>query len=260
MRFKRDKHIDDLLRQWADNRSAKPNDLDILHEQILKRLPEQSEIAHPSQLRDSLSILPSKPKWPYVGAGLAAAASLLLAVSIFWQPKTFDTSVEATSPDHRPFSREHELEIASLYKELFGPRLSWVLKYNGHGDIGLTDTNLDKSAGTKQYAAIRLVLWSRVAKNGHWIEVQSLDLLVEGERQIEIPATNTGTGLAIWAYPLDRNLIAIDLSFRSKVFEDHVVEGSYLQRSGEISYIFDYEQDGVEYRLYQTAEMLDELS
>ena len=54
-------------------------------------------------------------------------------------------------------------------------------------------------------------------------------------------------------------MIAIDLCFKPDHLIDSPVEGSFLQPRGEYTSIRDYVQDGIQYRLLQAAEVLDDM-
>lgn len=252
--------LDHMLSNWANETAASPEDLESLKSDICGRLREGAGDAVQLEPRQEPRRL-----WA-TGAFAAAAATVLLIVLA-------DTGQERPGPEvadnaRRPiaFDTHGNLEPIAIerctrllheYQAVFGGELAWIVEQDDAAQVGLIDSRTAPSTSTNCFLAIRLALWSRPAGGGPWKEVQSIEVLTEQEETVRVYAGDGNPAqLEIWAYPLDAKLVSIDLRYQPSVPDLLHIDESVLQRVGEHSRVCRFEKDGVEYHLYQIADLL----
>jgi len=275
--------LDHLLQQWSAAYAPQPEHLAELKQQISQQLnnSEQQSVA-PSNV---FPITPEQRQHRTFAAGLAVAASLLVAVGA-WRYHTHQqyphnnrpqqiaqaiiaqATIDASdnlSPDTLPpntlWSKhlEHQQRLLNEYQHVFDQEIAWVAESEGQSDLRLlpsTATTTD-SAAPHDYVVIQLTLVARTAGKTEWQPVRTYNLLAGQQQLVEVSlAENQGPKLILWAYPLDKNMISIDLSCQLPALANVQIESSNIQRTGQRTSIHSFKQKGVEYQLFQTVDLL----
>lgn len=262
--------LDRLLADWASTNALNPADLDVLQRKIGERLASDPHprTVEPATVRYSLvhrrRLLPS---------AVAIAAMLLIAVGLWRLGRDFnvagDTKDVANANQHFPqpllaVSLEHQIRLLKEYRAVFGSDLVWVVEEGGKVDVGLHVPDSAVSPPAAEYVAVQLTLWSRPVQQSDdeqkWTQIESFNVLAEREQLVEVTLRGGDSApLRVWAYPLDKEMVSIDLQFHSRRLADVSFDGSNLQSLGQghTKDILSFKKEGVEYRLYQTADLLD---
>lgn len=257
-----DNQLDRLLEDWADKSAASAEELAVLKRRVVERLVDGSA-------SDLKLARPSTVSRRFVAAVLATAAVLLVLVGVWryplWQPTTGSPSQFASVFDghdsagsfeaYWPKHLVRQQRLLAEYQDVFGHGLAWVAETEQSCDVGLAASG-SKEIAPSEYVAIQLWLVARNKQDGQ-SEVHTISVLVGREELVEIPAAAGGGRLAIWAYPVDEEMISIDFRYQPSSVVGAEIDGSNLQRVGRVTNIRSFERDGVEYRLYQTADLLD---
>lgn len=247
--------LDQVLQRWAASRRADALRLDALRGRIFRQTIEEPYAPQAITLASGRRSYP----WRYAAAG-CLAASLLLGSALLWSAGDPDPTAEGTTPSAHRFSVSQRAEVAAAYQELFGRDLAWVVEDQRRAEIGLKTGSAGAPDSATPVVAIRLVIWTRPAGGATWQELHTLDVLTESERLIQTSGHTGGAPpLALWAYPIDDNHIAIDVALQIGKQPKELVEGSFVQRYGEYTNVLTVVRDGKEYRIFQIAEVLNNL-
>lgn len=262
MNSSRDNQLNRLLEDWADKSATSAEDLTALRQRVVEQLDNDSAVA--VELPSS-----STSTRPFVAAGLAAAAVLLVSVGVwryYHDPRPTGNQAQiAVVPKGYPLAGSfqeywpkhliRQRRLLSEYHILFGSSVSWVTETEKSCEVGLVSTGA-RDVDPSEFIVIQLWLVARDQQDGH-SEVRSISVLAGREELIEIPAAIGGGPLALWAYPIDEETISIDLRYQPSSVAGVEINDSKLQRVGRVTNIHSFEQDGIEYQLYLTADLLD---
>lgn len=257
MNSSHDNQLDRLLENWADKSAAGAKDLAALRQQIVQQLADGNANVIESPSRTG--------PWRFAVAGLATAAALLVSIGV-WRyqfdepsrtnnlPKTEQYDWTESLEAHRTKPLHRYERLLEEYREVFGNGLAWVAETKQSCKAGLVAANT-KNVMPSEYVVIRLRLVARNQQDGQSV-VHAVSVLVGCEEMVEIPATVGGGQLVLWAYPVDDKMISIDLRYQPSSVAGTEIDCSNLQRVGQMTNIHSFEKDGVEYRLYQTADLI----
>jgi hypothetical protein len=264
--------LDQLLQQWANERSLSRDDLSALQRAIKQRVADGQQ---PAAEQLSLASLPKRRSRPFVALTLSVAAVLLIAFGISSYRHHQEELARLANVDGAIDPNGHTnrlpLEVVFQYGDLqrhrrllaefqhvFGQRITWISNVNGRVDVGLASDASRKHAASDRYVAIRLTLVSGSAKENRWELVRSFDVLANEQEYVEVPSElSEESPLVLWAYPVDEGVISIDLRCRLLAPNGEPVSTSEIRHAGDRSPIHVFQRDGVEYRLYQTAVLLE---
>ena len=217
---------------------------------------------------------PSSPsshgRWPVVVGAMTLAAVLLVAFGLWLQGEPNGTKEEApTTPTYalresppplsvRKVPMSQQTRLLKEFQDLFGPDLVWIVERDGRADVGLIDPSSPAATSRPdRFIAVRLVLWARPVSGGDWNETEVYNVLAGQEELVQVAPTSNGTApLALWIYPLDDKMVSIDLHYQPAVPTSKRINQSIIQPLGECTNICGFKKDGVEYRLYQTADLI----
>ena len=196
---------------------------------------------------------------------LGAAASVLIALAI--RPDD-PTALDAVKNGGAAGSPPEVVELVDVpagapkvvreFLSVFGPELNWIAERDERSDFGLGEAPHSAAVpATEAFVAVRLSLWSRSANSGPWKAVQTINVYARSEAYVHVPSASQASELELWAYPLGDGLICVDLRYDPHVHGRKTVEQSVVQPAGKAVRLCDFEQDGVEYRLFQSATVLE---
>lgn len=241
-----DNKLEKQLASWANLRASQPERLEPLVDRIRSDWSNQSKIV-PTTVTAFERPNSNNRRLAWVAATAATAAALWLAFVISHQNDSAFT--ELSWNEHT----RQQTELLSRCHELFGEQLAWMVESGDRNDLGLTFN----TKPTNSYVAIRLRLTARTMGSDEWRVVQTLNVIAAGESYVHFPANDAdATQLSLWAYPLDNRVISIDLQYQPKNLPETLIEASVAQVGNESQTVSNFEKNGVEYRLYQTAELI----
>jgi hypothetical protein len=266
-----DKNLDGLLKDWAQSRDASAGHLAALQQQVETRMAAEPLVTMRSVPVTSVS---ARRGWWLAAASLGIAAALFVALSGWWEflrsngsrgeiAETLEQPQIPTAP-----ALADRIQLLTEYQEVFGPDFAWLVEQPNHADVGLRPSDSRRAVDPRDYFAVRLMLFARPANGKKWKAVQSLNVVAGREEFVEVSSEReSGAALTMWAYPLDEKMISIDLRYEPSKFADHsnlpdgmLIESSGVQALGEAAAIQSFERGGIEYRLYQSADLLGEKS
>jgi hypothetical protein len=260
----RDDKLEILIREWATRQAAPDCKLDDLTRQIVERLDvvAGSDDVVTAPHRTAHRML----RWAAVGAAIAASIAVLAYVV---QP--FVPSVSPDAKDVLLSNRGNGVqrnpgaigglelnEKARLVRELqleFPGRFAWLMETGDEMQLGLSS---EERLPPLHFIAIRFVIESQGPDDLDWKPIQALEFVTQPEETVQTSlASNHDATVAIWTYATPDGMISVDseLMFSSPV--PVRVSSSRLLSSGAPLEIWQSEQGGVKYRVYQAAEVLE---
>ena len=285
---KSDQLLDEVLQQWGADRTAADPHLDALQDKIKQTLRDRQsagvdvgttralppENLNAASTPQTTSTQTAKPQHSVLKR-LAIAAMVLVSLGgigtgYSWlnQDRTLSTS---SSDDGLALAidttqLQYQQVLLDRYQEVFGDNVNWVSELDGDvnirlaGNSSVRDQESLGSAKKPVFLSVRLVLVSldHASDKRQWKVVRDVNLLTKQEQRVELMAKQAGSDFSIWAYPVDMDLVSIDLDCQIVAPLEIKVTTSELQKTGETAEIFSTTLDGVEYRLYQTAVRLDQ--
>jgi len=260
-----DDKLDKLMSQWASLHAASENRLDDLAQRIaarLNELPEPAEMVmspHPLSRRSFA--------WAAAAAGaIAASIAILVYVRPFSSavPEGAKTTVRAG--DAIPgvsrlahFDGRELLEKARLahaFELEFPGRFAWLLETGEKIQLGL---NQEENMRPSRFIAVRIVIESRGADDRDWKPVRTLDFVTLSQETVQASLpSNHGASVAIWTYATADGMISVDSELTLSGPLPVRVSSSRLLSAGAPEEIWQSESDGVKYRVYQAADVLEE--
>jgi len=259
--------LDRLLLEWSESCAVNVNQLDALRLRVDARLASE---ATQSAAVERLPRQTNRSK-RRVLAALAIAATMLAAVA-WWSgyapPKDADPQLALTMQDPQPEllgpRLEDKKQILAEYRELFGTNFAWLVEQRNRTEIGLRSSGFAEPPTSGEFVIVRLVLLARPVHRGNWNEVQNVEVVSRREEFVEVlPTADSSASLVMWAYPLDDGMISIDMHYEPRKFADRslMVEGlsfesSGVQPIGKSTRVQSFVRGGVEYRLYQSADVV----
>jgi hypothetical protein len=281
-RNREDLALDEALQCWGAEKTAKP---DHLAAQKLKTLNlpqdkshDDSQLSPPSERSESAceSSLPlcGNPSFSAKGWYWAIAATLLMAVAISWalressdigptQSQTAETpsqTINANALTLVSTNLDQQRIVLNRFREVFGDDLESVTEFNGQVKVSLRESSGESPKNTegREYVSVRLVVISRDTKSlgNEWDIVHDVSALAEQEQRVKIPMSDEGLEFAVWTYPVDDELVSVDLKLQFNSPFKIGQATSLLQKIGESKLLFTATRNGMEYRAYQTINQL----
>ena len=258
MNHSHDTRLNRLLEEWADQSVASSEDLTALQQRVVEQLETNTTAVADFPL-------PTTSTQQWVTVFLATAATLLVGLGI-WQydllqqrdqrqlasTEMFDSPQAFEAYWSQQLHRQEQLLTES--REVFGQGVTWVTETKQSCDVGLLPADLANQL-PNEYIVVQLWLVARNQQSGQ-SEVRTISVLAGRDEVVELPAGAGGGHLVLWAHPVDKALISIDLRYRPASVAGVQIENSHLQRVGQVTNIHSFEQDGIEYQLYQAADLI----
>jgi hypothetical protein len=254
-----------LLRDWAERMQSSER-IEDLRTRILASWQAEQSAGPAERPRASAPA----PRWalrrPAAWVGTAAAAAAVLAVCVTlalrpWERGGPTGPEEPLPPQFAWLERSQLAEKAVLLREmdrLFDHRLEWIGETDGRVLMELRqDAEAPRAAGV----AVRLVVVRRQGAGEDWTPVWAIDLVARQEEVVRLtPETADlpkGAELALWAYPVGGEMIAVDCELS---LAELPIDASHsgVQPSGVPVAVDSVRQGGVEYRVFQTVAILDD--
>jgi len=244
-----------LLCDWAERRRPCESHLRDLQSRIVNRVAGLPTRGRPDTDAGPV-VVPFRIKLGYAALGAAAALVLSLGLPGWLQPAAGNGSARRLATITHAERRE-ENRLFTEMERLFDDRLRWIVESDG--DVGLGVESIP--GGTDDAAApvlVRFVLAARQPGQSGWDRIWGMDLLLRGEEIARIaPNPSSGNRLTLWVYPMTDGQIVVDTDAALDAPVRLASRSSTVLKQGEPSELARLRVNDAEYRLYQTAVLLD---
>lgn len=258
--------------------------------------PAAAESPRQSPRQSPAPLAAPRQTWhhPIIWFSLGAAAALLLAVSIsmYFRLNTSGPDVavpNATGPDvpapkipppntpkpPRPNSPHdnpallaeitpeqiaHEKKLFAELERMFGERLQWVAESNGSIELGIDpDAGAAEPARTAEPLTVRFTVVRRQPGEQRWQVVWTVNLVTRNEQVVRYrPENGDSPSLSVWTFALPDGKIACDAELSFNGDTGLRLNTSDLQSPGEVAEVASAADDGAEYRVFQTIQLLSD--
>jgi hypothetical protein len=249
-----DEKLDSLLRSWSQNHSVSEKHLNVLIRQVVDNTVSANNAS--VQLK-----APYRADRRLIFACFAVAASLLLGTVIWFKlgDGNADQLAEKLPSDKGAWLElvGRQSQLLNEYQNLFGDEVAWIAESEQLSDVGLRTRSSAEKSSESRYLVIRLRVQARQTTGGDWNDVQFVNLLVEEQQLVQIPAMASLAGpLTLWTYPLGDNLVAVDLECHFESESRGSIESDSILHLGDSVRVGTFKRDGVEYRLDQTIDFV----
>jgi len=255
--------LDELLRQWAEQHILPQPDVDRIKARIVRSLDDAAERAEHSRPVPSLTQSLRRPIRAYSALGVIITALVMMALSFIGQTDPDGNRPMAQHnhfpPSYTKLPASHLQDKAVLLKEmesLFDGGKVWLLETGADVKIGLADHSPHHDA---RPVTVRIVVERREVGRSDWTMVWSADVITRSEEIVRFqPDFASEAQLALWTYVLPEGLISIDVELTLPESMKVNLTSSSLQESQKPQQVGSARADNYEFRLFQTAALLDE--
>jgi hypothetical protein len=246
--------LDALVRDWATRMAPDNARLDELAHQIAAH---GGVLLNPTDVRIEARRRSSRRSFRWVAAAGAVAASLLVVAYVVrpFQSNRVDVDAIALAPlDDRELA--DRARVAREFQAEFPGHLAWLMESGDDIKLGLTS---DQNARPARFIAVRFVIEAQGPKDSVWKRVRAVDFVVLPEETVQTSLpSNHGARIALWTYPTPDGMISVESDLVLSAPVPIRVSSNSLLSSGAPTAIWQSEQNGVKYRVYQAAEVLDD--
>jgi hypothetical protein len=239
--------LDNLLRDWADERAVSSENLDNLQGRIVLALVADEATTIESAATASIEVADrptngtsvSHPEFPATFhsqsvstkrasvTGFLVGATLSALVAFVWfaqsagvedSPSSLAGGAQSALPDYAQLNDDQlrgQTVLLSEMKELFGDQLTWLAETDERIEVGLSDrqnTGGDSTSGdTAVPLAMRVVVEKRASATHAWELAWTVDVVSKSEEVVDLaPETADGTSMRLWAYAMPDGMFAVD--------------------------------------------------
>jgi hypothetical protein len=256
--------LDLLLRGWADRHAADSGSLDRIQGAIGQAMKRDAQ----SQVRESTFAVPgrwqSRALWPSIGV---VAALLLAMVSVmFWSPKRPEIArhdpPQSSGDVQAGITPEQLVRDTKLFAELdrvFGRQLRWVAESDGKLELGIEPDATAALPANSKPVTIRFTVVKRGQSDRDWSVAWTVNLVARNEQLVQLQQAEADSpSLMVWTYTLADGKIACDAELSLGGSQGWRMKGSELQSAGDVREMGSAAEEGVEYRVYQAVQLLDD--
>lgn len=251
------KQLDQELKDWSESKRADQDHLTKLANSIHKNVVE----ARMDVLADEYPGNILGLKVAYAGLGAAVASIIFLLVGVVSNGPSPEPGTP--SPQYATISAKDVQTSSTLFAEMekmFSERLKWVAESNGDVGLGIESVPDAELSGSVPML-VRLVVVAQDQTTDESRTVWQADVLVRGEEFVEIsPNRGADNKLGLWVYPLEDGKIALDTSLSLDAPVRLESRANRIASRGKPEEIMCLHTDGIEYRVFQTVEILSERS
>ena len=258
-----DERLDEMLGQWAEQTSA-PERVADLQQRILEAADEA--VSHTPKLNGRRSDLAAPDRqgterrtaWAS-GFAVGAVAMLLLSVGAWFLMMTSDDGAGRDLPPEYAWLGDEQVrnkqQLLSEMDAMFDGQLAWLAESGDRVEFGLSDEGRASTANSNQHLAVRVVVQRRQSDRDDWQVAWALDVVSRSEEFVRVPPRDASGGeLKLWTYRLPNGLIAVDSELEMSGLQ---ATTSGLQEEGRPVQVFTSDDNGTEYRVFQTVAVLD---
>lgn len=248
--------LDDLLRQWANGRSASEEQTRQLGDRITDSLGEET-----FRVLDELAVERSRAiRSRNVMAGISAVAALILIAVIGSSFLSRPPPPSEITPEFAWLTDQQIQQKRMLWADFdqtFDQRLTWIAETSDHVEFGLAEVDSPAPANSRP-VAVRIVVARRSADGGSWQPVWAVDVVARSEQVVRLPRQSKNSAdLTMWAYVLPDGNVALDTTLEVGNHKLYPAGSSSMQQDRKPTRVFTQEIDGVEYQIFQTVALLD---
>ncbi len=255
--------LDELLRQWTEHHILPQPDIDRLKARIVRSLDEVAERAEHSRPVPLSTQFMRRPLRAYSAIGVIITVLIMMALSFIGQTDPNGNRSTALHdrfpPSYTKLPVIHLQDKAILLKEvesLFDGGKVWLLETGADVKIGLADHSPHHDA---RPVTVRIIVERREVGRTDWAMVWSADVITRSEEVIRFqPNFASEAQLALWTYVLPEGLISIDVELTLPESMKVNLMSSSLQESQKPQQVSSARANNYEFRLFQTAALLDE--
>jgi hypothetical protein len=263
-----DQKLDGILQDWAQRRRQGTN-LQTLEQRILEQLAKAPAPADEAQVTSgALARTPTSHTWSlWVSLG-ALVATLLIVCKIFLFPSGPENGMPPSDGDLPPqfawLENSQLADKAALLREMdrvFDDRLQWVIETDGRVLLEVQNSNGNPKRATAHPAyMVRIVVARQDSHQSPWTPVWAADVVAHQEDLVRLTSESAGmpegVELALWIYPVDDQVIAVDsdLALTGLPIE---LQFSGLQQPGVPLAVHASTEESVQYQVFQTVARLN---
>ena len=254
--------LDKLLQQWAEQQAPCDAELDRLREQIVQSSAENFvRCGHPD-----LAHRPGGSRGlAAVGFALGVAAVVLIAIgfSLLFQPDhgggewiADRTGLPPSSAWMQESQLRDKMILLTEMESIFDRQATWVLETGKDVKIGVVGRPVQAQA---RPVAVRVVVERRQSGQPDWTIVWTADVVARSEEVVYLkPNSPANTQLMMWIYVLPDGIIAVDADLTLVQSTAVRMTTSSLHKDRQPVEACSTHVGGDEFRLFQTAVVLDE--
>lgn len=261
--------LDKLLRGWADRHATDPQSLDRIHGAIRQAMDNDGG---PSLTESTIAAAPRRRPHRALWLSIAAVAAMLLVILSstslpLFSPKRTQIALPNPPEDNgdvqaaiTPEQLAHETKLFAELDRMFGRQLRWIAESDGSIEMGIEP---DATTATQPANSNPVTIRFTVAKRGQgerdWSVIWTVNLVARNEQLVQLqPAKANSPSLLVWAFTLPDGKIACDAELSFGGSDGLHVSASELQSAGDVREVASAEEGGVEYRVYQAVQLLDD--
>jgi hypothetical protein len=244
--------LDDVLRQWAVERSADEEHMQQLGDhigQVLRedtfRLLDEQAVEHKLAVRRRIAL-----------AVVGTAALLLTAVAgvawLSWPDR------QQIAPEFAWLTAQQVQNKQILWTEFdrtFDQRLTWIAETSNQVEIGLAEDGVPAPRDSRP-VAVRVVVARRTAGQA-WQPVWAVDVISRTDQLVHLPREGSkAVDLAMRAHLLPDGRVAVDTTLEIDNQQMHSARSSNVHQDLKPTMVFSQQADGVEYQVFQTVALL----
>ena len=255
--------LDRLLRGWAARHAADSGSLDRIQGAIWQAMEHddtspvaEATVAAPGRWQ-------SRTWWPSIGA---VAALLLAMVSVMLWPRQPETA-RRHPPQHSggvqaaitPDQLARDTKLFAELDRMFGQQLRWVAESDGKLELGIEPDAVAAPPANSKPVTIRFTVVKRGRSDRDWSVVWTVNLVARNEQLVQLQAARADSpSLMVWTYTLADGKIACDADLSLGGSQGWHLKASELQSAGDVRELTSAAEGGVEYRVYQAVQLLDQ--
>ena len=252
--------LDRALKEWAvANKPASENTDDLIRRITL----EARRVTYENRFSDAWS----EPVtiWRKLSYASLGAVFAILVCAVFLRmplgPST-QTAGKETSPAGMAGISAEQLQsnskLFSEMKRMFPDGLRWIAQSDGEVGLGIEETRQDNTAAKSSPMMVKVTVLSRKTGETVWHQAWNADLILHGQDMVEIVPDRklADNKLSLWVYPLDDGKLAVDSSISLRLPVTIASRLNAVVTPGEPTEMASLLLDGVEYRIFQTVEII----
>lgn len=291
-----DDSLDNLLHQWANERSARASHIDHLQDRILSAIRDDTlSNAEPVSATHNFSVSSMEPETllPYRSrpvslrraslVGTLIGATLIALVAFIWTTQLAGVGRDkgqladdgrSKIPEYAQLSDSQlssRINVLSEMKVVFGDQLNWLAETDSCFEVGLSENSWAGESSRSQNEAVeiavRVVVEERSSPDGAWQRTWAADVISKNEEVVEFAAKNNDcTTMTMWAFVLPDGTVAIDSELKFSEGSPATTTAETAQFRATFSKVQKDRQpseelltgaNGIEYRVFQTVAVLN---
>lgn len=262
-----DEKLDALLNQWADQ-CASAERLESLQKRIVSSLQETKFVATAAvtsqESRCDTHHRVARNPW---ASRFAVGTVVMLLLTVGFVLPQWGRSVVATASEAAPeyaWLQEEQIQnkfvLLAEMESLFDQRLAWMADTGDRLEFGLDRSLLshtDRSRAPAHFA-VRVIVERRQQGTNVWQSAWAMDVVSRDEELVQVTSGKAnGHELQIWTYRLPDGAIAVESMLQLDGTRPFRAQASGLHQNTKPLKVVTAQDNGTEYRVFQTVAVLD---